>query len=331
VRTFRELFSLDLRSISLFRILLSLVILIDLGIRADYLEAWYTDFGLLPVAAARILHAEWSIHTLSGSLGYEVFLFVLAALAAACLGLGFHSRIAIVASYVLGFSLIHRNPAVQGGTAWSMKLILFWSLWLPLGARWSIDSLRRPAPNDEASKAPQNNLLFSIATVVFVGQIILIYPMLVFGKLHNPCCWPTLRAVHMIVAADRTASWATPYLRQLPWTHKPLTFAALVSEGIVPFLAFSPLNTQRLRTLAVFAMMFFHGVALPSILDLGFTFPGMFVALWSLLLPPWFWDSALPRARAWIEARVPDFGSFLSRTSCAFHAIVDRIPPAKET
>ena len=75
---FSELFTIDPRSLALFRIGLGLVLLIDLVIRASDFQAMYSDEGMFSraVICRHVTIAwNWSLHFGSGAWGYQVFLF----------------------------------------------------------------------------------------------------------------------------------------------------------------------------------------------------------------------------------------------------------------
>src|SRR5436305_8302054 len=79
---FAKLWALDVRSLAVFRIGVALVILFDLAIRASDLEAFYTDFGLLPRSPYIQNFADpWyvSIHMMSRTFFVQACLFVRAA------------------------------------------------------------------------------------------------------------------------------------------------------------------------------------------------------------------------------------------------------------
>src|SRR5437868_4365435 len=91
-----NLWSLDLRSLAVFRIGLALVILFDLIIRASDLEAFYTDFGILPRAPYLQNFADqWfvSIHLMSGTFLIQAFLFLLAAIFTFLMLVGYRTRL----------------------------------------------------------------------------------------------------------------------------------------------------------------------------------------------------------------------------------------------
>ncbi len=146
--TFREVFSLELRALAIFRVALSLVLLYDLLDRSQSFIAHYTDQGVLPAERAaatfgRGIYASIFFH-LSDSVFAVACLFGIAALCAGLLLVGYRTRLATALSWYLLASLQVRNPWVHGiaGDA-LLAALLFWGTFLPLGGRWSIDA-RRP-------------------------------------------------------------------------------------------------------------------------------------------------------------------------------------------
>src|SRR5438067_820119 len=93
---FANLWSLDLRSLAVFRIGLALVILFDLMIRASDLEAFYTDFGILPRAPYLQNFADqWfvSLHMMSGTFLVQACLFLLAGIFTFLMLVGYRTRL----------------------------------------------------------------------------------------------------------------------------------------------------------------------------------------------------------------------------------------------
>ena len=66
-------------------------------------------------------------------------------------------------------SLQARNPAVRNGGDETFRLLLFWSMFLPLGASWSVDARRRTAQRRRAS-------LPAALPAALLLQVALIYP-----------------------------------------------------------------------------------------------------------------------------------------------------------
>ena len=79
-----QLFGIDLRSLTAFRIGLAALLLADLAYRAMDFQAHYTDQGVLPRALYLEIFSNvevtWSLHLILGSATYTALLFLAAAL-----------------------------------------------------------------------------------------------------------------------------------------------------------------------------------------------------------------------------------------------------------
>ena len=144
-RPLTDVLGLDVRSLAVFRVGLGLLLLTDVLTRVQHLDAHYTDAGVLPLSV--LLRQQWnngwwSLHALSGDAGLQWLLFGLAAVFAVQLVLGWRTRVAHVASWVLLASAQARNPLVLQGGDDLLRLVTFWSMFLPLGATWSLDARR---------------------------------------------------------------------------------------------------------------------------------------------------------------------------------------------
>ncbi|MEM6985856.1 MAG: hypothetical protein AAF499_04885, partial [Pseudomonadota bacterium] len=141
-RAFERVFALDLRSVALFRVGLAVAVLSDLLYRASDLSAFYTDAGVLPRTVLReAINAQpVSLHALSGGAGLQIGLFVLCALAALALLIGYRSQLAAFVCWALMLSLHQRNPLLLQGGDDLLVILLFFGFLLPLGARFGIDA-----------------------------------------------------------------------------------------------------------------------------------------------------------------------------------------------
>ncbi|MDA0673960.1 MAG: hypothetical protein O3C67_09695 [Cyanobacteria bacterium] len=86
-----QFFSLDVRSLALFRIGLAGVLIADLALRSRDLTAHYSDGGVLPAGnlLSEFLHPwEWSLHFINGQPLFQALLFLVAAIVAVALGVG---------------------------------------------------------------------------------------------------------------------------------------------------------------------------------------------------------------------------------------------------
>lgn len=141
-------FSIDLRTLALFRATLGSVLCVTLLLRFCDLGAFQADDGVLP--RAWLLQSEgplgWSLHFAGGTALFQGALLAAQALLAFCLAVGYRTRLAVVLSWFLLLSLHGRNPLVLTGADGLMAALLFWGMFLPLAARWSVDAALSTAP-----------------------------------------------------------------------------------------------------------------------------------------------------------------------------------------
>ena len=170
----RRLFSIDLRSLAAFRMALGVLLLADLVMRAQDLSAHYTDWGVLPrdILSAHFLSPlRFSLHLVTGSFSGQVFIFLLAGVFALALLVGFCTPLVTCASWLLLLSVQARNPSVLNAGDALLHLLLFWGMFVPLGARYSLDSLIRRG----ADRSPLPTSLSSMGTAALLLQVCLVY------------------------------------------------------------------------------------------------------------------------------------------------------------
>ncbi len=274
-----DFLSLDLRSLAVFRIALAGILLADLGIRYTDLEVHYADGGLAPPASAELL-STGSVHCLSGSPGFQAVLFVLHALFAVALLVGLYTRLATFACCYLLISLHVRNPLILQGGDSLLRLLLFWGMFLPLGARCSLDSLR--------ASGPLPSRVFSFASVALILQTCFLY-WFSFALKTDPCWRTDGTAVYYALSIDQLVTPVGKTLLQYPEAMRFLTFGTLALELLGPVLLFFPWQRQRFRLLAVAVFLGFHLVGLNLCMELG-PFPYVCAAAWLAILPSLFWD-----------------------------------------
>lgn len=281
---FRDLFGLDLRSLAFFRVGLGLLLIADLINRGAYLVAHYTDFGVLPRhALLEYFSNEWhvSFHLANGTVGFQVFMFAIAFLFAFMLLFGYKTRLATIVSWVLLISLQHRNPMVlQGGDSF-FKMLLFWGMFLPLGAKFSIDS----ALNGIKSKL--NRPFLSMGSIGLYTQIILVYWVAVLHKF-GPEWWGEGTAVYYTLQIDQLARPMGLWLGSFPWFTKLLTRLVIFWQVVGPLLLLNPFwfGPVRMAVVLIFITMQF---GFGNSLYLGL-FPWIASTAMLGFIPAWFWE-----------------------------------------
>src|SRR5262249_8842464 len=134
-----EFFHLDVRSLALLRVCLALLLIWDWTDRLPDLAAHYSDQGVAPRSAITVL-VPMSIHFFSGEVWYQALLAGIALVFAFALLVGYYTPLVTLVSWFLVLSVQARNPAVMQGLDVILRMLLFWGLFLPLGACWSVDS-----------------------------------------------------------------------------------------------------------------------------------------------------------------------------------------------
>lgn len=283
---FEELFGIDLRSLALFRICMAILIILDLIIYSQEIETFYSDYGVIPRSLSLSkLTKTWlfSLHFLSGTVQIQAALFVIAGLFAIALLVGYRTKLATFMSLVLMTSLHVRNEIIlDGGDQW-LRLMLFWSMFLPLGACYSIDS----ALNSSVEKVPKQ--IFSAGTIALFGQLILVYWTTGTLKLHSDS-WSSGNAVYyMFNLIQYSTQIREDLLRLLSPEHfKIITYFVLWLWILGPILFFSPILTLPFRTIAIVAFSILH-LSFYFTLDLG-TFPFKSIIAMIPLIPTQPWD-----------------------------------------
>ena len=182
--SFREIFSIDYRSLALFRFSIAALSIYDLLIAWPFLRDFYTDWGILP-RSALFSSSSWSYHyvsiyNISGVPAVINILFVVHLIVSLMLLFGFKTRLATFLTWFFTISLIARNPMVVTGGYVMFRLGLFWAIFLPLGARWSIDSAL-----NNLCENPVKLLKKSILSAASFGVILQVLMTYVFAGFHK--------------------------------------------------------------------------------------------------------------------------------------------------
>ncbi len=272
-------FQCDLRSLAALRIALGLLVLADIALRLPWLAVYHTDAGAWPrVAAWADSRGLWSLHHLGGSAEFVATMFAISAVAVVALILGWRTRMASVASWLLLLSLHHRNGLILNGGDRMLALLLLWGIFLPLGARWSLDARRTGARAGFTS---------SVSTAALLVQVALIYLFNALYKTGDP--WQ--KDGTAIAEVLQLETYATPlgrYLLGFPGLLRVSTRAVWWLELLGPLLPFLPWRNGAARLLAVGLFVGFHGVLFCTMrLSL---FPIIGIAAWLPFLPAGFWD-----------------------------------------
>jgi hypothetical protein len=281
------LFAVDMRALAAMRVGLGMLLLADMVNRAIDLSAHYSDAGVLSRTDRLALHYDgglspWlSLHMLSGSVWWAGALLLLAAGLAVCLAAGYRTGWAVFGSWLLLVGLHARNPLVLQGGDILLRCQLFWCLFLPLGAVWSIDSGR------SASAWPARTRFVSAATAALLAQLAMMY-MFSAALKTDPSWRREFSAIYYALHYDHFTSPLGYRLLEFPRLLAPLTAATWLLEWCGPLMLFCPVWNARVRIAVVTAFVGLH-LGLAATMELGL-FPYYCIVYWLTFLPSEFWD-----------------------------------------
>jgi hypothetical protein len=312
-----RLFGIDLRSVALLRIIVGGYLLWDLADRARGLTRDYTDWGAFPREANVSMwmggdywERAWafaSFHMASGDAAWQVFLFLLAAVCAFFLMVGYRSRLFACLSWILMISLQNRNPIVLTGADQMIRHTIFWAMFLPLGARFSVDGLAAVCKAYQQS-APTRTL--SIGSAGILLQTLFLYEFT--AALKSAPEWHAEgTALYYALSIEHYQTTLGRLMLAMPIGFLKLsTWLTMGLEVVGPLLAFIPVATERIRLWLILLFVLFHLGGIGLLMDVG-PICETSVFLWICFLPGLFWDKLsalwgrLPVSsfKTWLEAK----------------------------
>jgi len=278
-------FALDARSLAAYRIGLGLLLVADSLLRTRDFSLMLAPDGMFPLESLHRFHgsrAIWSLAFLYDSAWCSGGVLALEALAGGALVVGWQSRLATVAAWVAVVSLIRRaSPAANAGDFW-LACQLFWSMFLPLGARWSLDAARR----DAAAPGPLTAVC-SVASAALVLQLAAVYLGAGLAKLNAG--WLTGEALTHALSVHDHGTPLGMMLGGIPWLARPLQWLVVGGELGLPVLLVA-LPRPRVRGLLVAAGWGFH-LAIWFGMTVGL-FAAIGIVAWLPLIPGAAWQAA---------------------------------------
>ncbi|MFL5304708.1 MAG: DCC1-like thiol-disulfide oxidoreductase family protein [Polyangia bacterium] len=277
-RKFAESYlTMDARSAGLGRIVVAIVLLIDLFRRVPVLQLFYTNEGLLPNHTLLWRPpTQWmfSFFFMASRTEEAALGFVICGLVYLALLVGWRTRLMRLLALVCVLSLHGRVTLVENGGDWTLGELMLWSSFLPLGRRFSIDALRAslrrrrettaahlagpfPGPVDPPPGGDPNRIV-SLAAFTILLQLANAY---FFNAVHKGGpTWLHGSAVHYVLYQNRMVTWFGVWMRphMTPALSRVMSYAALATEGSLPWLILSPWKRVWTRRIAVLAVIGLH-------------------------------------------------------------------------
>jgi hypothetical protein len=309
-----RLIAIDPRNLAVLRMGLAIIILVDLAGRFGSVATFLSDEGVIDRVSSRWLcppsQGFWSLYWLSGSTAWATVLLIVNALAAVLLLFGWRTKLATVLCLVLAYSLQMRMPLVLTAGHILLRMLLFWSLFLPLGAVWSVDARRSAARRDPRQIA-------TIATAAIMIQLTLMYLCSGIAKWNE--VWLRGDALGLAMRLDMYVKPLGRELGDWPQFLMLFTFLTLVLETAGPLLLWMPVKSDQWR-LGLMAMFWLLHIGIGLTMSIGI-FSAVAMLAWVVFWPELVWRTLSgwrpPRAAA-APDDAPRFASTLGwLPSCA--------------
>jgi predicted DCC family thiol-disulfide oxidoreductase YuxK len=282
--------AVDLRSLALFRVALGTCLVVELAGHIPEIDDFYTDAGILPRDALISQFGQpWavSLHLVSGQYVVQLALLLIAIVLALGLVAGYRTRVCAAGSWLLLCSIQVRNPVILHGGDDILRLLLFWCMFVPLNARFSLDRALNPAA------PPGEPTHFSAGSLGLVLQICSVYWFAAIAKWH-PVWNVEGSAIYYALSLGQFATPFGTFLLQFPRLLRLMTFGTVALELVGPMLAFCPFLGGAVRLVIVLIFIGFH-TGLGLSLRLG-NFPWVCASAWLALLPGLAWQILESRA-----------------------------------
>lgn len=291
----------DLRWLGFFRLVLGLLL------SGQLLNCWavardfYTNDGILPNhfslfrpygrGVVSLYHAFSTLPEVNVAFALTLAVFL-------CFTVGYRTRLFHVLSFICITSLDARNLLVENGGTVVLNLLTFWTLFLPLGRRLSLDALLaslRTRPDRDSAALNQRPVpeaaqsFYSLAVLALLFQWTAIY---FFNFIHKTGVgWSNGSAIHWFLYQDRIVTWFGIFARE----HAPyrllqgFTYVTLGVEAALSILLLLPFQQVWLRRIAFLLALGLHGgIAATSRLGpFSYVMTGFFFL--TLSNPDWQW------------------------------------------
>ena len=297
----QKVFAIDLRSLAALRICLALIVLFVVFSQFSSLELLYTDDGILPrtlnneyldAAVSQSGSRHWSLYWMNGSFGSAQTLLVLTALAAGMMLLGIQSRLATLACLVLLWSLQVRNPLVLTAGDILLRMLLFWSVFLPTGSIWTINL-------SNTARRPKRWNIVSMASAAIMLQVAYMYFFSGISKWND--FWLSGSAVEYSMNLEMYVTPLGAMLSDYPALLKIATFLTLLAEIIFPLMLFIPRITTFNRGFAMGVFWLMHlGIWLTMSIGI---FSITAICAWIVFIPSEQWNAMLGEPVGFREQR----------------------------
>ena len=290
----------DLRTLGIFRIALGLVCFIDVIRRMSYIDIFYSSHGVAPNYFMSEILGKYSVKafTLLSSLNTNIevtIFFYIVALFSFFLMIGYKTKLSHIITLIGILSIHNRLIILENGGDLVLNNILIWSLFLPLGKRFSFDRMlsslnkyKDDSPqslnNRQLIENNKNTSYWGLAYFACLLQLSMIYIFNFFNKDGNT--WQEGTSIFYFYHLDTFLTPIGSFIKDfglMPLAlSKVLTYMTMALEFLVPFLILAPIFSLWTRRFSLIMMIGFH-IVIGVSLYIG-TFSWIMIAALLLLI-----------------------------------------------
>ena len=296
---FKPWFAVDSRALGIYRIVFGLLCLTDILRRWEFIDIFYTQGSIIKASLTSSAYKNFTLlNTFTSS--WEVhFFFILGILFSILLIIGYKTKLSQIMCAIIILSIHNRATMLENAGDFFMNCMLIWTIFLPLGISYSIDSLKKSLHNfkensiddlnDRSSGINNSTTIYSFAFFCILYQLSAIYLFTALNK--SGYDWSNGTAVYKMFQLDTFVTPVGYYLRDfitLPVT-KFLTYSTLSIEYIVPLLLFIPFYSHIFKMIFIFIFSIFH-ISIRLTIKVGL-FSHIMISTYILLIPKQLLDS----------------------------------------
>ena len=260
-------FSVDLRVLGIYRMVLGMIGLIDVCRRYSLIDVFYSSEAINLKSSSTIFTPKYFtlLTSFRSTFELEIF-FIITAVAFVGVIVGYKTKLCQYISAIGLISIHNYLIMLENGGDQVMNCMLIWSLFLPLGKAFSIDSLinslscyKENNYNDLNSYQPiKSKRFWHLAYFACLLQLVLIYLFNFINKTGD--MWSDGTAVFYMYQLD---TFLTPFgefiAKNLSSTLVLLlTKSTILIEVLSPILILFPIGSKWLRRIAFVVYVIFH-------------------------------------------------------------------------
>ena len=268
INTFKPWFAVDTRALGLFRIVFGILCLSDIIRRWDFIDIFYTQASIIQSTLTSSSYKNFTLlNTFTSS--WEVHLFFsLGIIFSLMLIFGYKTKLSQIMCAVIIISIHNRAIMLENAADFFMNCMLIWTMFLPLGISFSIDSILKTLRlKKEISIDDLNNrkfgfnkpvTIYSYAYFCMIFQLATIYFFTGLDKTGYD--WMNGSAVYKMFQLDTFLTPVGYFLRDYisyP-VSKFFTYSTLGIEYIAPIILFFPFYSYIFRFIFIIVYSIFH-------------------------------------------------------------------------